>query len=447
MRKNAFNLILAVTLVLFFFSSQMSLHARPFEVNNVESTIEFLSSDKFKGRLSGSSENGEVAEYIKSSFNNTGLKPLSSDFFESFNVKYPSHLKEMPLLQVKSGNKVVKEYTYGSDYKEDMLNFKSNTVSFNKHDKTYFEKGIIQVAQNDDLFIFYVPENNKIGFRSSFSSESNASMFITISSKTYDELKSYVEKGLTVYCHAPFSVRETSVDNVVGYIEGTNPKLPPVVISAHFDHVGSDSQDNIYNGALDNASGTAFMLEMSRYLKSLGQPKRTMIFTAFNAEEFGCIGSKEFALKHIDELNGAQVFNFDMIGGSYQVPLCIMGGSKDTRSTPLIKYAADLCKNKHVDFNYLFEDSSDHEFFRKQNIQAITFIDNDMSKIHTLADKSSQIDARSIKRCYAVASEAIIKEAFDDSYLKLYYKEISNCSLGMLAFLVAAGSLAKKLSR
>lgn len=102
--------------------------------------------------------------------------------------------------------------------------------------------------------------------------------------------------------------------NIVAKIEGSDPQLKNeyVVLSAHIDHVGiankdvaqtqqqkadPGSGDNIYNGALDNASGCAALLEIARKLKQEGaHPKRSILFVFFTGEELGLLGSKYFTV-------------------------------------------------------------------------------------------------------------------------------------------------------
>ena len=89
--------------------------------------------------------------------------------------------------------------------------------------------------------------------------------------------------------------------NVVGMIEGSDPRLKNeyVVLSAHLDHIGQVMEktgDNIYNGAMDNASGIATMLETARLFTQSGvKPKRSILFVALTAEEKGLLGSDYFA--------------------------------------------------------------------------------------------------------------------------------------------------------
>ena len=84
--------------------------------------------------------------------------------------------------------------------------------------------------------------------------------------------------------------------NVIGYVQGTERPGRYIVVSAHYDHVGIGrpaAGDSIYNGADDNASGTAAMLELARYFAA-HRPRHSMIFVAFDAEESGLRGARTF---------------------------------------------------------------------------------------------------------------------------------------------------------
>lgn len=101
------------------------------------------------------------------------------------------------------------------------------------------------------------------------------------------------------------TVEEYASDNVVGVLEGTDPILRDeyIVMSAHLDHIGIDrkrlerGEDGIFNGAADNASGVAAMLETARYLSAKARPRRSIIFVALTGEEKGLLGSEYFAKK------------------------------------------------------------------------------------------------------------------------------------------------------
>ena len=438
MKKLVCSCFLTLFLFLLFYSSHLYYTLYRFNPTNVYKNIKYISSDQFKGRLPGTIENQEIATYIKTEFKNNGLAPYKGKQYQSFKVLYPKKIESRPYLKISdSDGKEVKSFVYCKDFKEDMLNFKTNHLTFSKNNVKVIKTNYIEVNTADGHFIFFVPRGNDLSFRSSFIHDSKYNMYIMVTKETLATLKYSLYKDNTVNCFIPYETSETSINNVMGYLEGTDASLPPIIVSAHFDHIGTDLNGTIYSGALDNASGLSFMLEMSKYLTSLGKPSRSILFLGFNAEEFGCLGSNAFIKEYKDNIKGSKVFNFDMIGSNNNVPLCIVGGKKDTDKTPFIKSVSNTCKTENIYFNYLFEDASDHEGFRDQNIDAITFCDNDMTRIHTPADTSDHISLTAIDRCYDVASKEIVKYTFKNNFIIIYYKECIIISvIGTLVFSV-----------
>jgi len=99
------------------------------------------------------------------------------------------------------------------------------------------------------------------------------------------------------------TVRSVDSQNVVAKIEGSDPKLKDeyVIYSAHWDHLGRDESkqgDQIYNGAVDNASGVAQLLEIAEaYTRLKTPPKRSILFLAVTAEEKNLLGAKHYATR------------------------------------------------------------------------------------------------------------------------------------------------------
>lgn len=108
--------------------------------------------------------------------------------------------------------------------------------------------------------------------------------------------------------------------NIVGLLKGTDRKLRNeyIIIGAHYDHIGiikSEKVDSIANGANDNASGTATVMELARYFGASKSNKRSLIFVLFSAEEKGLLGSNHLAKKFKEEdLNLYLMLNFEMTG-------------------------------------------------------------------------------------------------------------------------------------
>src|SRR5215469_15085449 len=129
------------------------------------------------------------------------------------------------------------------------------------------------------------------------------------SSHTADEIFSNARSGklisfdlpLTARIHNVTSLEDAHSPNVVARLEGSDPVLKNeyVVYTAHLDHLGIGEPvngDRIYNGALDNASGSAMLIEMARAFSTLQpRPRRSILLVAVTAEEKGLLGSDYFA--------------------------------------------------------------------------------------------------------------------------------------------------------
>lgn len=121
------------------------------------------------------------------------------------------------------------------------------------------------------------------------------------------------------------SFRErTESRNVLAYLPGSDPQLSNevVLVGGHLDHVGVEDETSIYNGADDNASGTAGILEIAEaFAHSLNQPRRTVLFAFWNAEEDGLLGSRYYTENPVFPLEETvAVFQLDMIGRNQEVP-------------------------------------------------------------------------------------------------------------------------------
>ena len=121
---------------------------------------------------------------------------------------------------------------------------------------------------------------------------------LSLSADAMDAL-SKLPAGTIIRFRAPVTVKPAATWNAVGMIVGSDPSLQnaAILFSAHLDHVGVGKPvngDSIYNGADDNASGCAAVMEIARAWGSGTKPKRTVIFALFGSEEVGGTGSTYF---------------------------------------------------------------------------------------------------------------------------------------------------------
>jgi len=212
--------------------------------------------------------------------------------------------------------------------------------------------------------------------------------------------------GITMNVSAPYQVSEHTPPNVVGMVRGSDPLLRDeyIVYSAHFDHVGvgiaNEAGDTIYNGADDNASGTAALIEAAAAFASLDvPPARSIIFLAVSGEEKGLLGS-EYYSEHptvpIEQI--IMNINMDMVGRNH--PDTVIGiGRQYTNLGPL----TDRVLREHPDLGFtLIPDPKPEEqgFFRSDHLH---FVNKDIPAIflsagfdhedyHQPSDESHLID-------------------------------------------------------
>jgi hypothetical protein len=125
--------------------------------------------------------------------------------------------------------------------------------------------------------------------------------------------------AVTIRARVKVKTSETKSENIIGVLPGSDAKLSKeyVVVSAHLDHLGIGEPvngDKIYNGAMDDASGIASLIEIARGIKESGaKPKRSILFLAVTGEEKGLLGSRYFA-EHptVDRKNIVADLNMDM---------------------------------------------------------------------------------------------------------------------------------------
>ncbi len=108
-----------------------------------------------------------------------------------------------------------------------------------------------------------------------------------------------VPLGLTASIAVQNTLEESVSQNVVGVLRGSERPDETIVFTAHWDHLGKNDElegDTIYNGAVDNASGTAALIELALAFAELPErPKRSIVFLAVTAEEQGLLGSRHYA--------------------------------------------------------------------------------------------------------------------------------------------------------
>ena len=222
-----------------------------------------------------------------------------------------------------------------------------------------------------------------------------------------------------------------ATQNVVAMIEGTDPALRNqyIVIGAHFDHLGRstvsaldpEAKDAIRNGADDNASGTAAVMELARMF-SIEKPKRSIIFVNFSGEEQGLLGSQFFVDNPPVPLSSMiAMLNFDMVGRMKDNGIMVFGTATATELASLIDSANVGTLPLKVQGSGDGFGSSDHSSFYAKEIPVLHFFTDVHGDYHRATDDVEKInlggEARVVDLAYRIA-ERIDERPARLSYLR-----------------------------
>lgn len=209
---------------------------------------------------------------------------------------------------------------------------------------------------------------------------------------------------------------EAKVKNVVGVLEGEGPTADEtIVIGAHYDHWGrggsgsaAPGSTEIHNGADDNASGVAALLEIARELKAYGKLPRRIVFVAFTGEEEGLIGSARYVREPLFPLDQTvAMLNLDMVGRLQDDKLMIYGtGTAESFDDLAERLAADgkFKLTKHAEgFG-----PSDHSSFYAKQIPVLHFFTGTHSDYHRPSDDFDKLNIPGMRRIARTVTEAAI---------------------------------------
>jgi Zn-dependent M28 family amino/carboxypeptidase len=224
-----------------------------------------------------------------------------------------------------------------------------------------------------------------------------------------------------------FPVRgDTTAPNVVGVVPGREPRLAGeyVLVVAHMDHVGvggAENGDVIYNGADDNASGTAGLIVLAEALATM-QPRlrRSVLFLVTSGEERGLLGARWFASHPTVALDSAvALINLDMIGRNTPDSVYLNGWGKSTVADEVVRQARrhpelGLTVGPDLEDRPLTPADSDHWPFQRRGIPYAFFYTGPHADYHRPGDAPECLDADKAARVARLAAYTVIALADAD---------------------------------
>ncbi|MBX7116883.1 MAG: M28 family peptidase, partial [Myxococcaceae bacterium] len=196
--------------------------------------------------------------------------------------------------------------------------------------------------------------------------------------------------------------QKTDAFNVVAVLKAKMPSgQPPVIVGAHYDHLGFGGRDSLapdkheaHVGADDNASGTAALLEIARQLVAVRDTlKRDVVFASFSGEETGVLGSSHAVASHADWVKpGGVMMNLDMVGRLRGNTLNVLGSESAEEWKGLVTQACDEARVRCTASGDGYG-PSDHMPFYTAGVPVLHFFTGAHSDYHKPSDTADKVNA------------------------------------------------------
>jgi len=415
-------------------------------VANLQSHISYLADDKLEGRRAGSNGERLAGEYISNKFRETGLQPKGSDgYYQPFEIYDGKQINSPTHFIINENILTVEKDFFAFPYSPNISLEALPAIAVQEADMPWFYdlKEVLNENKNNPHFDLsdYIRDNAKKA-----KSRGAAAVILYNTSDIDDKLKFdskdrtekldipvvYVSKeAAKKYLKDPSATLDLKLKidigdkkrtgrNVIGYID--NGAARTVVLGAHYDHLGYGEDGNsmlrtgeklIHNGADDNASGSAALLELARILKNSKYKNNNYLFISFSAEELGLNGSKYFA-DHptIDFSRVNYMINMDMVGrlNDSSNVLTIGGYGTSPQWSTLINPG-----DKKNPFVIRIDSSgtgpSDHTSFYRKDIPVLFFFTGLHSDYHKPTDDADKINYFGETRIINYVSSIVLSPA------------------------------------
>ncbi len=312
-RKKVLSIILLTVLINTQVSAQ-SATTETFSEKEVAKTLEILSADEMAGRQTFGPTIQLAAAFIADEFLKYRLQPLpgltshmqtfvmlNSKPLESSKVTIGTDAVSAQHIICQTGEKKL-HITPASGYEVIRLNEGDNAMATFRSIRGKKGNVLVLMHSSHEPFFTRVKQNAAARMKSETSI-----VYVLTAQSTAETFDIKLDNEIT----------ELKLSNVAGMIPGKSKPDEYVIFSGHYDHIGigkpNEKGDSIYNGANDDASGTTAVIMLAKHFASVGGNERTIIFTAFTAEEVGGFGSQYFS-KQFDPAKVVAMFNIEMIG-------------------------------------------------------------------------------------------------------------------------------------
>lgn len=447
-----FLILLCIFLTLFISGCSGTENKENVDNNPYLNIINQLTGEEMDGRLTGTEGNKKAMDFIKEQFNLAKLEPVfEQSYLHTYKHSFYEPEKQKFKLSIHYGNSE-KKLVYEKDFiEQNSVESLQLQLPICPQQEEAIKSDCIFLTKND------FPTNNayikgvlvkKFDFFKRLPANLNGMPIFQIDEETYKILIRDLNKVKKIEMMMELSGKEIETYNVVGKITGTGhgDHRDAIVISAHFDSVGSIGDDYI-EGAIDNATGVASLIQLAYNLKQYNlsnEIQSDIIFVAFNGEESGMQGSEAFVEDIVQSYKNISNINIDSIGIKGVDEYIIV----NTENGQVLRDRLTGYLSDHQ-FDILQENpslTSDHMSFSKKNYPAVTIGQKDLNTIHTLNDRKDVVDAEKLHEIvtglfnYIVDTESVdleinhIESELTEEELNVELMELANEEVHNLDF-------------
>lgn len=390
--------------------------------------VTYLADDKLEGRRAGTEGEKLAREYISERFREAGLEPKgdNGDWYQPFEIYDGKQVKPSTLFLINSHDLRLFEDFFPLAYspnasleaavspalkeKDVPWFFDLKELLDENHENPHFDldgavkNKVKQAAEKGaTAFILYNSSGYQDGMRFNGKDRSET-LTIPVLYVTDNARKQFLADEmatLDVRIKVDIGEKNRTGYNVIGFIDNKAPST--VIIGAHYDHLGYGEDGNsllrtgeklIHNGADDNASGTAALIELARILKQYKQKNNNYLFIAFSGEELGLNGSRYFTEHPTVPLDKASyMINMDMVGRLNDSSKTLtVGGYGTSPAWGQIFTSFRKNKNLNIHFDSSGTGPSDHTSFYRKDIPVLFFFTGAHSDYHRPSDDADKLN-------------------------------------------------------
>lgn len=396
-------------------------------IDNLQAHVNYLADDKLEGRLVGSPGEKLAMEYISKKFQHSGMQPKgdANSYYQAFNIWEGRNFEKNSFLNI-NGDEIKKDEFFPLPCSPQTKHESSPSIALKESGVPWFLDIKDDVNSNKNnphfkLFQFladkatafarkgatalFVYNSNEASADEKYNPrqlmDSTSIPVLMVSHKTAKKYFSDETATLVINLKIAFADNIRTGHNVIGYID--NGAATTAILGAHFDHLGFGEDGNsllntgdklIHNGADDNASGVAALIELSRLLKKSKYNNNNYLFIAFSGEELGLFGSKYFVEHPTIDLSKANfMMNMDMVGRlNAKSPTLTIGGYGTSSLWSAVLSKLNPGKGIVIKFDSSGTGPSDHTSFYKKNIPVLFFFTGVHSDYHKPTDDAGKIN-------------------------------------------------------